>query len=180
MNGRRSEGAVALARAATEEAIAKACEVSRTTAHNWRSGKKLPGPENRAKILATYSIASEAWDRLPIGPSVGVTDSVTPRSAARLPANARILALVEDIDHEIDRLRESSSARELAALFGQKRQALADVARLEPDETKLLGSEAWQRVRDAILEVLAEHPQVARAVEERLVALGEPVANRSC
>lgn len=111
----------------------------RSTVSDWRRGAGVPGPDARARLHAAYGIPVRAWDLKPQGE--------TPLAAPAAPHRRLTPERLAQI--------EAEDAEALAECDEQARHIPDHVAMYHP-----ITRDVW----DAVLGVLAPHPEIADAV----------------
>lgn len=177
--GERSHGAVLLARTGrTQEDVATICDVSRSLASHWISGRRKPSPENRAILDRELKIAPHTFDEAPPALEKPKRRGKAPpaEAVAAISVRARATAL-DQMVHQLMadvakgepalRARVAQSAARTLEILGK----ITGETREMPEE-RVLRLPAWRKIQDRLVEVLSPFPEALRAVGEALVELG--------
>lgn len=159
--------------------VARKVGVSRQTAHSWKTGAKVPGPDFRAALERDFSIPAQSWGREPVdrGPRSAPQAQGAARPRSQAPAPARpstldeVVQLLAELDHDAG--FDGILASELARIRDTKTKALALKARLESadqlfEATAILKHPAWRRIRETFVQALQPYPDAARALAAAL------------
>jgi transcriptional regulator with XRE-family HTH domain len=147
----------------------------------WRHGLKLPGPESRERLAATYGIPVDAWSR----PTTGEPDATDaePRELGDAGPNvptvsSSALAGVRALLREVRARRPASGTAEGTSSMDYFRSVrmemdlLRQIAQFEQaaeamDDRIIRTNPRWAKIRDGLADVLAHYPEAA----ERVAAL---------
>ena len=193
-----AEGGLSLA-AIVASLQAVGVTATRTTAHRWRTGEKLPGPDARAALAkAPTWVSATAWDRAPASTTAGKATARRGRPAAPAPAPAPRSSQLEDDARGEDDVRQTvadqvrealerisimrAQADELGTPTARNHamrlelSALGQLAKLTGEsaisESSVLKHPKWRHLKGLILDALETYPEALAAVVVA-VAAGE-------
>jgi transcriptional regulator with XRE-family HTH domain len=143
---------------------------------DWRSGRKMPSVEARAKIQSAFGIPALAWSVKPgaVLPD-GTTDASTapePLATTSSPSTlADCLALLAVLRR--DRVQVGLAPSDRVRLSDAEARVLALRARLEQaqelaEDRYVYEHPAWRRLKRAIVDALEPHPAAALAVRDAI------------
>lgn len=155
-------------------AIAAKVQSSKQAVGCWRTGKKKPGPEARAKLDAAYGIPAISWGQRPSGR----TSSAPPAAADETTDEPAAPSTMEGVEALLkliraDRGRDGILASERVKLADAETRLLSLKHRLEK-EAELLEDRIvkqhpmWARIQAAIGDTLVRWPEAALAVAAKL------------
>lgn len=163
---RRSRGAVALSLLEeSEKELATRLSVSRQVVGYWRTGERVPTLAQRKHIASVLGIDADAWDTLP-------AEEVRGSDAQR---QARTLL------EELERMQEATRKAPLrerwlylqrATRIAKDLHKLTDASR-DIDESVIVRTKSWARIRDRVLKALADEPSALEKVSRALRQLDE-------
>lgn len=153
--------------------IAAAVQGSKQAVSFWRTGKKKPGPEARAKLEAAYGIPAISWGQRPSGRA-----SSAPPAAAEVTDEPAAPSTMEGVEALLkliraDRGRDGILASERVKLADAETRLLSLKHRLEK-EAELLEDRIvkqhpmWARIQAAVGDTLVRFPEAALAVAAKL------------
>lgn len=159
--------------------VARMVGSSKATVGDWRTGNKLPGPAYREGLREKYGIPVEAWRLAPGGTPLPAATPVEPIVASGHPSTLQdVTNILASIRTDLVNPNLLSSERvKLTDSFTRtlklKHQIEKDQESQESDLVKK--HPIWLKIKAAIVEVLVQFPDAARAVADKLEALeGEP------
>jgi transcriptional regulator with XRE-family HTH domain len=152
----------------------------------WRHGLKLPGPESRERLAATYGIPVDAWSRPATGePEVevdaepGASDAGLPEVGGAAvtvpPVSSSALAGVHALLREVRARRrpkpdaEAASSMDYFRSVRMEMDLLRQIAQFEQaaeamDDRIIRTNPRWAKIRDGLADVLAHYPEAAERV----------------
>jgi len=139
----------------------------------WRSGRKIPSIEMRARIQSAFGIPAGAWSKRPAGADGVEATSVQTQEAEALPSTLDdCLALLAVIRR--DRKQDGLLAAERVKLSDAEARILALRARLESahelaEDRYVRDHPAWKRIERLLAEALEPFPEAAKAVHAALL-----------
>jgi transcriptional regulator with XRE-family HTH domain len=147
--------------------------VAHSLVSDWRHGKKVPDEDSAANIERVLKIPRAAWKH-------GTASVPPPPDDEHVDATASPKEAAQAYLLRIQRMRRTAEAQQssdLHKLLDLERRAILDLARFSgeltaTDENKLCETRRWKQIRTAIAETLVEWPDAARAVADRLSAIG--------
>lgn len=154
-------------------AIAQDLQVrTMSSVHDWKTGKKNPNADARAKIFHAYNIPIEAWDQEPLGTKLPERKDAAPFK--RMPTLEHAMLLLEDVHRQ--RSHPALTNPERAKLMLAEAQILTLRARLEQaaelaEDRIIREHPGFIRLRDALTRALLPYPVAAKAVQEALTKL---------
>lgn len=157
-----SQGALALRGCGkTQAEIARLCGVSRTIVSDWWHGRKVPGPEHKARLEVLGLVLAGQWDR-----SSSARKSKTPKAPSRIEASAAEVPLDTraELVRQAERQRLRLAAGDLSPaaenqIEGVLGRALASIAKLDGahiTEQTVMRSPAFRQVMAALATVRVE------------------------
>lgn len=166
----------------TQEDVATICDVSRSLASHWISGRRKPSPENRAILERELKIAPHTFDEAPPAPAPekATKQHGKPPPPAKAVAAISVRARATALDQMVHKLMADVAKGE-PALRARVAQSAARTLEIlgkitgetrEMPEERVLRLPAWRKIQDRLVEVLSPFPEALRAVGEALVELG--------
>jgi transcriptional regulator with XRE-family HTH domain len=156
--------------------IASTIGASKPTVSAWMTGRKTPTADYKRALAKAYRIPVQSWSARP-----GVQEK--PRAeAAPAPATSRAsrVTILDALIAQVEQARAQAdlAPAELVKLASTQSRLIEQREELDrPDAgaalEQALRSEAFQRIRKAVVDALAPHPEAAKAVVAALRALGE-------
>lgn len=147
--------------------------------YDWRTGRKAPGPEARAKMFAAFGIPVRTWSMRPGGESststaLAVDDASTSTDAPVPTTLEHCMQLLRVIS--LERRQPDLLASERVKLAQAEAQILALRHRLEceaqlSEDRFVREHPAWARMKRVLVKALVAHPAAAQAVADALADL---------
>lgn len=170
------------------EAIGAEINRPRQSVADWRSGRKTPSPDARARIEQAFNVPARAWALLPgaplalsnSAPGSGMQLAAPPPAELEPIATASVPSTLDECLEILavirrDRMRHEIMPSERAKLIDAEARVLTLRARLEQaaelsEARYVLDHPAWKRLQRVILQALESHPVASRAVVEAITA----------
>jgi hypothetical protein len=139
--------------------------------HDWKTGKRQPNPDARAKLHFAFGIPVEAWDLEPTGTKL---PDASPPPHVRLSTLNHCFVLLDTISKQRAHPAVTNAERTKLALAETKILALrAQLERsAELAEIRYIREHpGWIKLRNALTRALLPHPIAAKAVIDVLAKL---------
>jgi transcriptional regulator with XRE-family HTH domain len=143
----------------------------------WRHGSKLPGPESRERLAATYGIPIDAWSR-PANDQTSAEPAELGSTAPSAPAvSSSALEGVRALLKEVRSRRPAPGADATSMDYFRSVRLEADllrqIAQFEQaaeamDDRIIRTNPRWAKIRDGLADVLAHYPDAAERVAAML------------
>lgn len=165
-------GALALRKCGkTQSEVARLCGVSRTIVSEWWHGRKVPGPEHRARLEALGLVKAEQWEGKPTGAPVVRPSAVSDEVRGKLDTRTKLESQVRRLEALLQADLSATAAVQVERALGSALAALAKLDGTQISEQTLLRHPAHQRVMAVVFAALEGHPEAARAVADALKAV---------
>jgi hypothetical protein len=140
--------------------------------HDWKTGKRQPNADARAKMHYAFGIPIEAWDIEPKGTKL--PDALPVTAPRRLSTLDHCITLLDTISKQ--RVHPALTNAERTKLALAEAQILALRARLEQsaelaEDRYIREHPGWIKLRDALTRALLPYPIAAKAVLDALAKL---------